>query len=92
MLCALQGYTTRDRRSAHVRQADEAAEAVLAAAAAADPAVAAELEGAGTGPAAVFKEDPDFGMLVQTARLLLQQGRLAEARQMLESCMRLFVQ
>ena len=88
----MQGYTTRDRRSAHVREADEAAEAVLAAAANDDPAVAAELEGAGTGPAAVFKQDSDFNMLVQTARLLLEQGRLAEAKQLLENSIRFFAQ
>ena len=88
----MQGYTTLDRRSAHVREADEAAEAVLAAAANDDPAVAAELEGAGAGPAAVFKQDSDFSMLVQTARLLLEQGRLAEAKQLLENCIRFFAQ
>ncbi|KAL0034582.1 hypothetical protein WJX79_009149 [Trebouxia sp. C0005] len=56
------GYTTRDRRSAHVRQADEAAEAVLAA-------------GANGGI---------------TGRLLLKQGRLTEAKSLIDSSIRLF--
>ena len=88
----LQGYTTRDRRSAHVRQADEAAEAGVAAAANEDPAVAAELEGAVSGPASVFKQDSDFKMLVQTARLLLEQSKVTEAKQLLENSIRFFAQ
>ena len=65
---------------------------MLAAAANEDPAVAAELEGAVSGPASVFKQDSDFKMLVQTARLLLEQGKLTEAKQLLESSIRLFAQ
>ena len=75
-----------------MRQADEAAEAVLAAAANEDPAVAAELEGAVSGPASVFQQDSDFKMLVQTARLLLEQSKATEAKQLLENSIRLFAQ
>ena len=100
----MQGYTTRDRRRAHVREADEAAEAVLAASAstphagqpaaasadvspAKDAAAAAAAAAVGGG---LFKQDTEFSMLVQAGRLLLQLGRLAEARTLMESCIRLF--
>ncbi len=86
-----QGYTTRDRRSAHVRQADEAAEAVLAAGAAGDVTGAAEIDDTAAGPASgLFKQESEFDMLVQTGRLLLEQGRLAEAKDLVDSCIRLF--
>ena len=94
--CALlftQGYTTRDRRRAHVREADEAAEAMLAAEASlqAGDAASAPVDGRDTASGAgLFKQDSEFSMLTQTARLLLKQGRLAEARTLLESCIRLF--
>lgn len=94
---SLQGYTTRDRRRAHVREADEAADAVLAAGATtsqADDTENAALDGASlrdtATAAALFKQDSQFSMLVQAARLLLRQGRLAEAKTLLESCIRLF--
>ena len=98
----VQGYTTRDRRRAHVREADEAAEAVLAASAhtshAGQPAAAATdgslaKDSAGGGGAAgggLFKQDTEFSMLVQAGRLLLQLGRLAEAKTLMESSIRLF--
>ena len=93
----MQGYTTRDRRSAHVRQADEAAEAVLAAATDGDLPGAGEQEdgaaalGAAAGSTSgLFKQESEFLMLVQTGRLLLQQGRLAEAKALMDSAIRLF--
>ncbi len=92
----MQGYTTRDRRSAHVRQADEAAEAVLAAGANGDITGAADMEGAADmasaagGASGLFKQDSEFQMLVQTCRLLLKQGRLTEAKSLIDSSIRLF--
>ena len=88
----MQGYTTRDRRSAHVRQADEAAEAVLAAGANGDITGAADMEGAADMGSArgLFKQDSEFQMLVQTGRLLLKQGRLTEAKSLIDSSIRLF--
>ena len=91
----MQGYTTRDRRSAHVRQADEAAEAVLAAGADGDIIGAADMEGADVGLATggasgLFKQDSEFQMLVQTCRLLLKQGRLTEAKSLIDSSIQLF--
>lgn len=107
----LQGYTTRDRRRAHVREADEAADAVLAGGAgpphagAPRPASAdgslVEDDGGGGGAAGgggsgggavggLFKQETEFSMLVQAGRLLLQQGRLAEAKALMESSIRLF--
>ena len=89
-----QGYTSRDRRSAHVREADEAAEAMLAAGTNGDLTGAAELEDAGVGigstSGAAFKLDSEFHMLVQTGRLLLEQGRLAEAKSLVDSSIHLF--
>ncbi|KAA6423612.1 MAG: hypothetical protein FRX49_06672 [Trebouxia sp. A1-2] len=90
------GYTTRDRRSAHVRQADEAAEAVLAAGANGGITGAADMEGAADmglaagGASGLFKQDSEFQMLVQTGRLLLKQGRLTEAKSLIDSSIRLF--
>ena len=97
------GSTTRDRRRAHVREADEAAEAVLAAsahtshagqpaAAAADGSLAKDSAGGGGAAAGggLFKQDTEFSMLVQAGRLLLQLGRLAEAQTLMESSIRLF--
>ena len=91
----MQGYTSRDRRSAHVRQADEAAEAVLAANANGD--VVAEMNDQGPGlilgagsASALFKQESEFNMLVQTGRLLLEQGRLAEAKALVDGSIRLF--
>lgn len=86
-----------------MREADEAAEAVLAAsastphagqpaAASADGSLAEDAAGGG-GAAAVgglFKQDTEFSMLVQAGRLLLQLDRLAEAKTLMESCIRLF--
>ena len=93
----MQGYTTRDRRSAHVRQADEAAEAVLAAATDGDlpGADGVEDEAAGMGAAvggtsSLFKQESEFLMLVQTGRLLLEQSRLAEAKALMDNAIRLF--
>lgn len=92
----MQGYTTRDRRSAHVRQADEAAEAVLAAGANGGITGAADMEGAADmglaagGASGLFKQDSEFQMLVQTGRLLLKQGRLTEAKSLIDSSIRLF--
>ncbi len=92
----MQGYTTRDRRSAHVRQADEAAEAVLAAGTNGDITGAADMEGAADmgsaagGASGLFKQDSKFQMLVQTGRLLLKQGRLTEAKSLIDSSIRLF--
>ena len=89
----MQGYTTRDRRRAHVREADEAADAVLAAGASTtqggDASLGIPLKDTAAA-AALFKQDSQFSMLVQAARLLLEQGRLAEAQTLLESCIRLF--
>ncbi|DBB12946.1 TPA: hypothetical protein ACH3X3_005694 [Trebouxia sp. C0006] len=90
------GYTTRDRRSAHVRQADEAAEAVLAAGANGDITGAADMQGAADmasatgGASGLFKQDLQFQMLVQTCCLLLKQGRLTEAKSLIDSSIRLF--
>ena len=94
----MQGYTTRDRRRAHVKEADEAAEAVLAAGASVphgSEVVTATADGTlVTGPtaagAALFKQDTEFSMLVQAGRMLLQLGRLAEAKTLIESSIRLF--
>ena len=98
----VQGYTTRDRRRAHVREADEAAEAVLAAsastphagqpaAASADGSLGKEAAGGGGGAVGgLFKQDTEFSMLVQAGRLLLQMDRLAEAKTLMESSIRLF--
>lgn len=86
-----------------MREADEAAEAVLAAsastphagqpaAASADGSLAEDAAGGG-GAAAVgglFKQDTEFSMLVQAGRLLLQLDRLAEAKTLMESSIRLF--
>ncbi|KAL3150393.1 hypothetical protein ABBQ32_000232 [Trebouxia sp. C0010 RCD-2024] len=92
------GYTTRDRRRAHVKEADEAAEAVLAAGggtprgsevvtASADGTLVTGLAAAGAG---LFKQDTEFSMLVQAGRMLLQLGRLAEAKTLIQSSIRLF--
>ena len=97
----VQGYTTRDRRRAHVREADEAAEAVLAAsastphagqsvAAAADGSLAKDAAAAGASAGSLFKQDTEFSMLVHAGRLLLQLGRLTEAKTLMESSIRLF--
>lgn len=94
----VQGYTTRDRRRAHVKEADEAAEAVLAAGggtprgsevvtASADGTLVTGLAAAGAG---LFKQDTEFSMLVQAGRMLLQLGRLAEAKTLIQSSIRLF--
>lgn len=78
-----------------MREADEAAEALIAAGQAAD-ASDAEAEGlAGLREGSVlssrmFKSNMEFQMLVQTGRLLLEQGRLSEAKQLMQSCIRLF--
>ncbi|DBA78961.1 TPA: hypothetical protein ACH3X1_008835 [Trebouxia sp. C0004] len=90
------GYTTRDRRSAHVRQADEAAEAVLAAGANSDITGTADMKGAADmgsaagGTSGLYKPDSEFQLLVQTGRLLLKQGRLTEAKSLIDSSIRLF--
>lgn len=92
-----------------MREADEAADAVLAGGAgtphaghAGAPASAdgslAEDDGGGGGAASggggavggLFKQDTEFSMLVQTGRLLLQLGRLGEAKALMESSIRLF--
>lgn len=94
----VQGYTTRDRRRAHVREADEAAEAVLAAGAgtphagevATASANGALVPGAAAVSAGLFKQDTEFSMLVQSGRMLLKLGRLPEAKTLLESSIRLF--
>lgn len=79
-----------------MREADEAAEALIAAGQAAD-ASEAEEEGMPGLPAAghelssgIFKSNVEFQMLVQTGRLLLEQGRLSDAKQLMQSCIRLF--
>ena len=93
----LQGYTTRDRRRAHVIAADEAAEAVLAASAGTPHAgdlATASADGTLVKDAApisgLFKQDTEFSMLLQAGRLLLELGRLAEAKTLMESSIRLF--
>ena len=80
---------------AHVREADEAAEALIAAGEAAD-ATDAEAEGlpglreGSELSSGMFKSDMEFQMLGQSGRLLLEQKRLAEGRQLMQSCIRLF--
>ena len=88
-----------------MREADEAAEAVLAAsastphagqpaAASADSSLAKDVAdgggGGGGGGGGLFKQDTEFSMLLQAGRLLLQLGRLAEARTLMDSSIRLF--
>lgn len=91
-----------------MREADEAADAVLAggagnphagragAPAAADSSLAEDgggggLSGGGGGAVGgLFKQDTEFSMLVQAGRLLLQLDRLAEAKALMESSIRLF--
>ena len=95
MCILLQGYTARDRRLPHVQEADAAAEALIAAGEAVD---ATEAEGEGLAglregselSSGLFKSEIEFQMLVQTGRLLLEQRRLAEARQLMQCCIRLF--
>lgn len=95
----VQGYTTRDRRRAHVKEADEAAEAVLAAGAGTphgSEVVTASADGTvltgglAAAGAGLFKQDTEFSMLVQAGRMLLQLGRLAEAKTLIQSSIRLF--
>ena len=78
-----------------MREADEAAEALIAAGQAAD-ATEADEEGMPGLPAGsdlssgIFKSNVEFQMLVQTGRLLLEQGKLTDAKQLMQSCIRLF--
>lgn len=86
-----------------MREADEAADAVLAggagtpqagAPASADGSLAEDdgggAAGGGGAVGGLFKQDTEFSMLVQAGRLLLQLGRLAEAKALMESSIRLF--
>ncbi len=57
---------------------------------AADMEGAADMGSAAGGASGLFKQDSKFQMLVQTGRLLLKQGRLTEAKSLIDSSIRLF--
>lgn len=93
----LQGFVTKDRRAAHVREADDQlAESLQREAAAAAAATESEGEDEG-GPAGytaaaatgsgillenLLRDDRQFDLLVRTLRVLVQMGQPAEAQQL----------
>lgn len=79
----MQGFVSRDRRKAHVREADEK---LLEAMAEQPEAEEGEPSPGGHAPllADVVRDDAQFEALVKTARVLLACGRAAQAAQLVE--------
>ena len=79
----LQGFVSRDRRKAHVREADEK---LLEAMAEQPDGEEGEPSPGGHAPllADVVRNDAQFEALVKTARVLLACGRAAQAAQLVE--------
>ncbi|KAK9830261.1 hypothetical protein WJX72_010654 [[Myrmecia] bisecta] len=87
------GYTNRDRRKPHVREADEAAEAILAAATDAETEGEEEGGGGGGGGRVMYdlqRSQEQFEMLVRTAYVCLQQRRWQQAQALMTASIDMF--